>query len=86
MKKEKTKAIAAAAFAGIIALAGIGTGATAHAAGDHCYGVNKCKGTGACGGKGHGCAGKNACQGKGWLEIDANTCLKIQGGSLEPVE
>ena len=34
----------------------------------HCYGVNKCKGTGACGGKGHACAGENACKGQGFLD------------------
>ena len=53
-----------------------------------CYGVNKCKGTGACGGKGHSCAGENACKGQGYLKIDAETCLKIEGGRLtaEPKE
>jgi uncharacterized membrane protein len=52
----------------------------------NCYGVNKCKGTGDCGGKTHSCAGQNKCQGKGWLKLDKDTCLKIQGGSLKPVE
>ena len=33
-----------------------------------CHGVNACKGTGDCGGKGHHCAGKNACKGKGWTK------------------
>ena len=47
-----------------------------------CYGVNKCKATGACGGKGHSCAGENACKGQGYLKIDAETCLKIEGGRL----
>ena len=28
----------------------------------HCYGVNKCKGTGDCGGPGHSCANQNACK------------------------
>jgi uncharacterized membrane protein len=52
----------------------------------HCYGVNKCKGTGECGGKGHSCAGENACKGQGWLSIDKDTCLKIQGGRLTAEE
>ena len=47
-----------------------------------CYGVNKCKGMGACGGKGHSCAGQNACKGQGYLELDKETCLKIEGGRL----
>lgn len=53
----------------------------------HCYGVNKCKGTGACGGthadgEGYSCAGNNKCKGLGFLEIDKDTCLKIEGGRL----
>ncbi len=44
--------------------------------------MNKCKGAGACGGKGHSCAGENACKGQGYLKIDEETCLKIQGGRL----
>jgi len=85
-KKDKTKAFVAASFAGLLALSGVVIGAgNAHAEGGHCYGVNKCSGTGACGGKGHSCAGKNACKGQGFLAIDDETCLKIQGGSLGTV-
>ncbi len=47
-----------------------------------CYGVNKCKGAGTCGGKGHSCAGENSCKGQGYLNIDKETCLKIEGGRL----
>ena len=60
-----------------------------------CYGINKCAGVGACAGQSsacngpngcrgheHGCAGKNACAGQGYLELDQQTCLKIQGGRL----
>ncbi len=49
-----------------------------------CYGVNKCKGTGDCGGKGHSCAGENSCKGQGYLNLDKETCLKIEGGRLTP--
>jgi len=56
----------------------------------HCYGVNKCKGVGDCGGKGHSCAGKNSCKGQGYLEMSEDLCLKIDGGRLtenaEPAE
>ena len=76
-----------AAIAGLL-LTGANFGFTqnAVAAGDKCYGVNKCKGTGACGGKGHSCAGKNACKGQGWLSIDEENCNKIEGGSTKPAE
>jgi uncharacterized membrane protein len=47
-----------------------------------CYGVNKCKGMGACGGKGTACAGTNSCKRQGFLEMDKETCLKVDGGRL----
>jgi uncharacterized membrane protein len=50
-----------------------------------CYGINKCKGQGKCGGEGSSCAGTNACKRKGFLEIDKETCLKIEGASLKPI-
>lgn len=80
------KALVAASLAGLLAVTGASllNNPPAQAAGDHCYGVNKCKGTGDCGGKGHSCAGMNECKGQGWLEIDSDTCLKIQGGRLSP--
>ena len=49
-----------------------------------CYGINKCKGTGDCGGKGHGCAGLNECAGQAFIKLEKDTCLKIQGGRLTP--
>ena len=52
----------------------------------HCYGVNKCKGVGDCGGPGHSCKGKNACKAQGYLELDKDTCLKINGGRLTAEE
>jgi len=55
----------------------------AHAADEvHCYGINACRGKGDCGGKGHSCAGENACKGKGYLKLDKDTCLKIQGARI----
>ena len=51
----------------------------------NCYGVNKCKGTGKCGGaEGGACAGTNSCKGMGWLPMPKDSCLAIEGGSLEP--
>jgi uncharacterized membrane protein len=51
-----------------------------------CYGVNKCKGTGDCGGPGHSCANQNACKRKGYVEMDKDTCLRLDGGRLTPNE
>jgi uncharacterized membrane protein len=47
-----------------------------------CYGVNKCKGTGDCGGPGHSCANQNACKRQGYVEMDKETCLRLDGGRL----
>jgi len=87
MKKEiKTGgALLASAVAGLMLAAGAaGTASAEKAESVKCYGVNKCKGTGACGGKGHSCAGENACKGQGYLKMDQETCLKIEGGRLTP--
>jgi len=83
MKKNKRALLLASAAAGLL-LAGTvaGTATPAHADDPECWGVNKCKGTGDCGGKGHSCSGKNDCAGQGWLKIDKETCLKIKGGRL----
>ena len=81
----------AAAVAGILAALGsVGLSRQAQAQDDaheegetaHCYGINKCKGTGDCGGVGHSCAGQNACAGQGYIELNEDDCLRIQGGSL----
>ena len=49
----------------------------------HCYGVNKCKGTGDCGGEAGGsCRGTNACKHTGFLDMDKDTCMKVDGGRL----
>jgi uncharacterized membrane protein len=75
----------ASAVAGLMVAGGVaGTAAAEDKEEVRCYGVNKCKGTGDCGGKGHSCAGENACKGQGYLKMSADTCLKIQGGRLTP--
>jgi uncharacterized membrane protein len=84
-KFNKGGALLASAVAGLLITAGTTT--VASAGSDEkvsCYGVNKCKGTGACGGKGHSCAGENKCKGHGFLKVEKDTCLKIQGGRLKP--
>jgi len=86
MHVKKQRTLLAASVAGILAAAGWAMAPAAQAAeGDaHCYGVNKCAGTGDCGGKGHSCAGQNACQGQGYLDMAEDDCLRIQGGRLTP--
>jgi uncharacterized membrane protein len=75
----------ASAVAGLMLAGGVaGTAAAEEKEEVRCYGVNKCKGSGDCGGKGHSCAGENACKGQGYLKMAADTCLKIQGGRLTP--
>ena len=85
MGVNKQQALLAAAVACLVAAAGSASfSKQAQAAGDKvpCYGINKCKGMGDCGGKDHSCAGKNECSGKGSIMLDKDTCLKIQGGRL----
>ena len=85
----KRRALVAASVAGLLAAGISGFAKPAQAEGESeaggkvpCYGINKCKGTGACGGTGHSCSGQNACKGQGYLELDKDTCLKIEGGRL----
>jgi len=81
--RGKSRLVLASAVAGLMSLAA--ASGVAYAESEEkvpCYGVNKCKGVGACGGQGHSCAGENACKGQGYLKIDAETCLKIEGGRL----
>jgi len=84
---KKKKMLIAASVAGLIATAGSGILSQAYAAQgelEHCYGVNACKGAGACGSKvgGNSCAGKNACKGTGFVDVAKGSCMKIQGGKL----
>ncbi|HLG19203.1 MAG TPA: hypothetical protein VI895_05230 [Bdellovibrionota bacterium] len=82
---DKKAVLLNAAIAGLL-LSSFGGTVTAHAADDRCYGINACKGTGDCGGKGYSCAGNNECKGKGWLKIEAETCKRIQGSSPSPLD
>ena len=92
MDGKTQRAVVTAAVVGLLAAVGAAS-ASAEAGHDHgaasgdkapCYGINKCKGTGSCGGGGRSCAGTNACKGQGQLELDKDTCLKIEGGRLTP--
>ena len=84
------RTLVAASVAGLVAAVGAVGSASAehheHGAGDSapCYGINKCKGTGDCGGKGHSCAGLNECAGQAFIKLEKEDCLRIEGGSLTP--
>ena len=82
---NKRSLLLASAVAGLLTAAvTVGMPGGAHAEDAKCYGVNGCKGTGECGGKGHSCAGKNECRGQGYVKLDKDECLAIKGGRLTP--
>ena len=94
----KNKTLLAAAVAGILGVAGTARaemkmdakkadGAKKAPELVNCFGVNSCSGKGKCGnGAGNSCAGTNKCKGQGWLPMPKDSCLAIDGGSLEPKE
>jgi uncharacterized membrane protein len=85
-KHDAGRLLVASAAAGLFVAATLGAPVVAHAEDVQCHGVNKCKGMGECGGKGHSCAGENSCKGQGWIKLDKEKCLKIQGGRLTAEE
>jgi mercuric ion transport protein len=48
-----------------------------------CYGINACKGQGACSTAQNSCTGQNACKGLGWLNATAKECATKGGVPLE---
>jgi uncharacterized membrane protein len=84
-KSNRTRRVLLTAVAGMLAASSLGGAVLADNAATekvHCYGINKCKGTGDCSGKGHKCAGQNACKGQGHINLPTDVCLRIQGGHL----
>lgn len=47
-----------------------------------CYGVNACKGQGACKSANNACKGQAACKGQGWINASAEDCKKWGGKIL----
>ena len=86
MERSRTRLLLVASLAGalILPVVALGAGDRAKSSTEkvHCYGVNKCKGTGDCGGKGHSCANQNGCKRLGSVEMDKETCLRLDGGRL----
>lgn len=75
-----------ASLAGVLALPALARAQDAGSEKAKCYGVNKCKETGDCGGPGHSCANQNSCKRQGYIEMDQETCLRLDGGRLTPNE
>lgn len=85
MNKSKKKVLLAASVAGLLAVTG-GLLAPGVAYADvACSGINACKGTGDCGGKGHSCAGQNACKGEGWKNVADEAACTAAGGTVYAV-
>jgi uncharacterized membrane protein len=85
MNSSSSKFLVLSAIAGLLTAGAAGAPNPAAAEGEKvkCYGANKCKGQGACGGTGHSCAGENACKGQGWIYAESEeACLKMEGGRL----
>jgi hypothetical protein len=86
---NKKMLLASAALGGLVLAATSGTSWADEASGadaggstmGECHGVNSCKGTGDCGGKGHACAGKNECKGQGWIKASKADC-ESKGGEF----
>ena len=79
--KTKKSLLVGAAFSGLLLTAPAIAGGDKEVKGE-CHGINRCKGQGECGGKGHSCAGKNACEGKGWKKMTEAECKK-KGGKFK---
>jgi uncharacterized membrane protein len=87
MSVSKSRRVLIASLAGALSLPAVAgsqdkPGAQASGEKVKCYGVNKCKQTGDCGGPGHTCANQNSCKRQGYIEMDKETCLRIDGGRL----
>ena len=88
MERKRQRALVAASVAGLLAAAGSAWWSQPAQAQDddvesaHCYGINKCKGTGDCGGKTHSCHGQNDCKSQGYIDLNKEDCLRIEGGRL----
>ena len=81
-KHQKKQMLLAASIAGLMSVSVVAATTAQAAESVPCYGVNACKGTGDCGGKGYSCHGNNACKGQGWLNLPSDVCTRIEGGRL----
>ena len=86
MKVANKTGTALAATAAMLLISGTMVASTGAQAGMgakvQCFGVNACKGKGACKTASNACKGLNACKGKGFIELTKAEC-KAKGGSLK---
>lgn len=83
MKLSAKSGATIAAAAAALVLSGASIAPVAQAAEKvQCYGVNSCKGSGACKTAKNDCKGKNACKGQGFVLKTAADCKK-EGGKLK---
>lgn len=69
---------AALLVSGTIASSALAAGGTT----GKCYGVNACKGNGACKTAQNDCKGHNACKGQGWVSMTDTECAE-KGGEFK---
>jgi uncharacterized membrane protein len=74
--------IAMTAAALIISGATLIAAASADTVKGRCFGVNGCKGQGACKSAKNDCKGHNGCKGQGWLSMTDEECIG-QNGQFE---
>lgn len=90
MKRTTKQAglVIAAAAAALFATASLAenttTTNTATKAGVHCFGINSCKGQGACNTATNSCAGQNSCKHKGWITVESAKVCADKGGTVVP--
>ena len=82
MKLSKASGVTIAAAAAGLLIGGAMLAPTSAQAEEkvHCFGLNSCKGKGACKTASNDCKGKNACKAKGFLALTAAECA-AQGGT-----
>ncbi len=78
ISKSGTTVAAAAAALLLAGAVSVPQSAQAEAAG-YCFGVNACKGQGACKSAKNACKGQNACKGAGFLHMTKAVCDSSQG-------
>lgn len=85
MKLSKTSGVTIAAAAAALLIGGAIYAPTSVQAQDkvHCFGVNACKGQGACKTAKNDCKGKNACKGQGFVSLTAAECTEKGGTTTQ---
>lgn len=84
MKSKKLLTLTAAAALAISSVPMTSAMAQGTNSGDvQCFGVNSCKGAGACKTATNDCKGKNGCKGKGFTTMSADDCTKAGGTTTQ---